>query len=150
MLFQHTLDEILAGHKSQTRRITKSNELAIRGFCNKIEAVKIDGRIKWRVGKTYAVQPARGQGQVARIRLVAINSEKLSRISTNDARAEGFPDRQTFLKTWRKIHGDDSLEVRVWVLRFEVVDVNFNTEKFSSKLIVNTYGKQEPAAAGAN
>ena len=126
MLFQHTLKLILSKRKKQTRRLIKLDEIAIRGRNNRIEAVVVNGRDKWRVGKTYAVQPSRGKGQVARIRLVAINSERLSRISTEDAHAEGFANRQEFFSKWCEIHGDDSLNSRVWILKFEVESISIN------------------------
>jgi len=109
--------------KTVTRRVVKQCEVARRGRHNQIEAVEINGRTKWEIGKTYAVQPARGKMQIARIRLVRIRSEHILRISTADAIAEGFSNRQHFLQVWAKIHGDVSLNCRVWVLEFELVGV---------------------------
>ncbi|MEL7436047.1 MAG: hypothetical protein AAFN11_19030 [Chloroflexota bacterium] len=120
MIFQHTLEQVLQQSKTQTRRVIHPNEEAVRGRYNRIVSVVHNGRLKWEVGRTYAVQPARGASQVARINLTAINSEYITRINTKDAIAEGFESRQAFLSTWRKIHGDDSFSLRVWVLRFEL------------------------------
>ncbi len=128
MIFQHTLNPVLEKRKNQTRRVIKPNEIALRGRNNKIEAVACNGREKWRIGKTYAVQPARGKGQVAQIRLIAINSEQVTRISTADAIAEGFASRQEFFATWRAIHGDHSFDLRVWVLKFELIRINVNMD----------------------
>lgn len=128
MIFQHTLPQVLYGNKTQTRRIIDTDEVAIRGRYNQIEAVLHNGRTKWCVGKTYAVQPGRGEGQVARIKLTKINSEQITRISSRDALAEGFSNRQIFLQTWQSIHGENSFNLRVWVLTFELIEV-INVEK---------------------
>src|SRR5690606_13825737 len=105
MIFQYTFGQILTNEKTQTRRIINPNEFAVRGLNNKIMAVATGDRVKWCVGQTYSVQPGRGKSGIARIRLTAINSEKLGRISSADARREGFKDRQDFLRTWKQIHG---------------------------------------------
>jgi hypothetical protein len=121
MIFQYTLNDILQANKTQTRRIIKENETAIRSHHNQIQSVLINGRTKWYVGGTYAVQAGRGQAEVARIKIRQIRSEYVRRISTIDALAEGFSNRQDFLKTWLEIHGADGLKARVWVLSFELV-----------------------------
>lgn len=121
MIFQHTIKQVLQCRKTQTRRIIKSEEVAIRGKYNQIIEVVQNGRTKWRIGQTYAVQSGRGQAQVARIRINKINSGYITRISSNDAIAEGFVDRQEFLATWKTIHGDSAMNLRVWVITFEVV-----------------------------
>jgi hypothetical protein len=130
MIFQHTLPNILNETKTQTRRIIKADEQVVRGRHNKIHAVLLNGRTKWQVGKTYAVQPARGTCAIARIKLTKIRSEYITRISTKDAIAEGFADRQDFLATWRNIHGLSGLNVRVWVIEFELVSVIVSSEMF--------------------
>jgi hypothetical protein len=133
MIFQYTLTDILLQNKTQTRRIIKPNETAIRRHYNQIESVLHNGRCKWQVGQNYAVQPGRGQSEVARIRLTQINSQHITRISTSDAMAEGFESRQDFLQTWQKIHGENALNVRVWVLTFELIMYIKNTETFISQ-----------------
>ncbi len=95
----------------------------MRGRYNKITAVIHNGRKKWVVGRTYAVQPGRGQLQVARIRVTGLNSEYVTRIRTPDAIAEGFESRADFLNTWIDIHGEDGLDCRVWVVTFECEDI---------------------------
>jgi hypothetical protein len=115
VIYQYTWDKVIAGQKTQTRRIIKPKETAIRGRYNQITRVMSGSRTKWRVGGSYAVQTGRGQGQIARVRL--------TRIRQADAQAEGFASRQAFMQTWETIHGADSREVRVWVLEFELQDV---------------------------
>jgi hypothetical protein len=130
MIFQYTLTQVVNCTKTQTRRVVSENELAIRTRYNQIDSVVCNGRTKWKVGSTYAVQPGRGQSQVARIRLVKINSERVSRISHSDALAEGFTGRQDFLRTWSSIHGMNSFDRRVWVLKFELIAISVDNELF--------------------
>jgi hypothetical protein len=47
-------------------------------------------RLKWEVGRTYAVCPGRGKHQVARIHLLGIRSEKIQDISYEDIGKEGL------------------------------------------------------------
>ncbi len=83
--------------------------------------MKINGRDKYRVGKTYAVQPARGKPAVARIRMRAIERRKASEATAADAKAEGVASREAFFEMWRSVHGADKLDAEVWVLTFELV-----------------------------
>lgn len=121
MLFQYTLDLVLSGKKTQTRRVVAREDAAERGDDGEITAVKTSGRDKYRIGKTYAVQPARGKPAVARIRLLKIEREQVSEVSAREARAEGVASRAAFLETWSSIYGADKLDVDVWVLTFELV-----------------------------
>ncbi len=146
MIFQYTIEQVLDGSKTQTRRVIKNGEQAVRTRYNQIEAVVHNGRDKWRVGSTYAVQPGRGHSQMARICLVKINSEAVSRISTAAARAEGFCNRQEFLQTWRDIHGDSANDRRVWVLTFELVGISVNIEAFQKKTVIKPLAMPHHAA----
>ena len=139
MIFQHTLEQTLAGDKTQTRRVIHEGDTAIRARYNRIAAVVTNGRTKWHVGKTYAVQPGRGKPSVARIKILQINSEYVTRISTQAAQAEGFSSRGEFLDTWKRIHGEASLGCRVWVLRFELVSERMITYP-QEKLLVYVAG----------
>lgn len=121
MLFQHTLDLVLSGKKTQTRRIVAPNDAAEYADDGTITAVKTGGRDKYRVGKTYAVQPARGKPAVARIRMLAIEHKRASDATTHDARAEGVATREAFFEMWRSVHGADKVDAEVWVLTFELV-----------------------------
>ncbi len=122
MIFQYTWPQVVTRRKTATRRVIGPNERARRGRYNRIVAVEHGGRVKWRVGATYAVQPGRGRKQIARIRLTRITRQKLTRISTAEACAEGFANRAEFLRTWQQIHGARGLDQRVWVLEFELVE----------------------------
>ena len=134
MIFQHTINQVLECRKTQTRRIIKAKEVAIRGKYNQIVEVVQNGRTKWRIGQTYAVQDGRGKPQIARIRINKINSEHITRISSKDAVAEGFADRHEFLATWKTIHGDKAMDLRVWIITFEVVSYTAPAIKHSPSL----------------
>ncbi len=121
MIFEYTMDLLESGRKTQTCRLARPEEKAERGKNGKIEAVTNKGRDKYRVGKTYAVQPGRGKPAVARIRLLGIEGKNIADVTTAEAKAEGYSDRDEFLKVWREIHGEKQMKADVWVLKFELV-----------------------------
>lgn len=122
MIFQYTWQQVVAGAKTATRRLIREADAAVYGPAGDIVAVTHNGRVKWRVGATYAVQPGRGQPQIARIRLLSIARQRLTDCTRQDAVAEGFPDRQAFFAAWQDIHGAASLDQEVWVLAFALVE----------------------------
>ncbi len=62
MIFQkESIEAILDGRKTMTRRIVKEGELEFQEPC-RVETFL--GRVKWRVGKKYAVCPGRGKPQI--------------------------------------------------------------------------------------
>jgi hypothetical protein len=124
MIFQYTLSQVLSETKTQTRRVIKPGEQALRGKNNRILTVlDTNGREKWSVGKTYSVQPARAKAGVACIIIRSIRSEAVTRISTSDAKSEGFSSRQEFLAAWKAIHGENMLNCRVWIITFELTAI---------------------------
>jgi hypothetical protein len=118
MIFAHTLESVLSGAKTQTRRLVKAGEsLTADGTC----ICAASGRKLYQVGRTYAVQPGRGKRAVARIRIVGLRHESLGDISAEDARAEGFSSPSAFLEAWRAIHGArTSLSAEVWIIAFRL------------------------------
>jgi hypothetical protein len=116
MIFAHTLNLVLSGCKSQTRRLVKAGETLTPDQ----QFIYMKGkRSVYQVNKTYAVQPGRGKKAVARIRITGLRRERLEDISTKDARAEGFASREAFFEAWRAIHGAQAdLAVEVWVISF--------------------------------
>ena len=61
MIFQHTWKLILEGKKTETRRPVKPGERTLfSDDTNTLMVLGANGRVKWEVGKTYAVQPGRG------------------------------------------------------------------------------------------
>lgn len=108
MIFAHTYKWILdksphtGKRKSQTRRTAKS--LTPR----------------YRVGKTYAIQPGRGKLAVGRIRILSARLHVLEDISDADVRAEGFANREEFLKAYQNINAHQYGRV-CWAYEFELV-----------------------------
>lgn len=121
MIFQYTLDALLSGAKTATSRLAKPGESVEYARSGSIAAVKSHGRDKYRVGKTYAVQPGRTQPAVARIKLLGIKGQRVSETSIAEAKQEGFESRKAFFAQWREIHGEDKLNADVWLLTFELV-----------------------------
>ncbi|HLC05569.1 MAG TPA: hypothetical protein VJK02_21225 [Anaerolineales bacterium] len=145
MIFRNALAQaILAGRKSQTRRIARKGELLSRNGHGH-PAVVVPGpngsRIRYQVGNVYAVQNGRGLKAIGRIRLMSISSEHLQEISPIEAAMEGVePDYMPspwglqpaylppFRRLWDRIHPkrperweDDPL---VWALTFKLEGEN--------------------------
>ncbi len=106
-------------------------------------------RLKWRVGRTYAMQLRRTKKAVARFLLKSIRCECIRDISDEDALAEGVrrrregPDqveidrfcalvlmsnnmwhptaRRAFLASWKRWYPRSELTELVWVLEYEMV-----------------------------
>ncbi len=121
MIFEYTLPQVLGGTKTQTRRLVKANDTAVTDAEGHIVAVANNGREKWRVGKTYAVQPGRHKPQVARIEITGLRRSRADQISAAEAHAEGVPTVQAFLDEWRSIHGAKQRQAEIWVLEFKLV-----------------------------
>ena len=128
MIFQHTIDKVLSGEKTQTRRLFKAGDYGwMCGYSNEInpstgrtgfiyssvsnqQSEKIINR--WQVGKTYAIQPGRSMKAVGRIEIVSIRCQDVRNISAKDAYAEGFAGKIDFLATWAGMH-DKSLGLKI-------------------------------------
>jgi len=94
-----------------------------------------NGRLKWQVGKDYAIQPGRGKKSIGRTPPIeAIRRERLLSISVDDLVAEGCPfimedERMLdwFLELWnslyRKPHRSKD-DPDVWVLDWANKEVN--------------------------
>jgi len=118
MQFKRELaNKILAGEKTQTRRPVKVNEYQTTHD----DLVEVrNGRLKWRVGKTYSVQPGRGKKGEGFMKLTSIRREKVESITEDDVMAEGLVSRDKFLEIWNGFYGDAYPEC--WVLEFELVE----------------------------
>ena len=143
MIFRDTIEQMLDGSKTQTRRLSKEGDVAhFQWFYgeNRLCKVTRNGRLKWEVGRIYAIQPKRGANNLGYFKLLAIRWEELQDITEADAIAEGIernvrfyksPDRALrnviaqFIHLWDSIHkkpGDCWLgNPSVWVLTFELV-----------------------------
>lgn len=105
MIFSETWQIVLDGRKTQTRRVASGD------------------KPRWRVGASYAIQPGRGQKAVGRFVVLNVRREKLGAIRDGDVRAEGFADREEFIETWKRLHGEFDPELTVDVVEFELEEV---------------------------
>jgi hypothetical protein len=121
MIFQYTVKQVLSGDKTKTSRLINPHDAAVMGRDGKIEVVLNNGRDKYRVGKTYAVQPGRGKPAVGRIRLLGIERRVISDTNKSEAKQEGFASRQEFFAQWDEIHGEGKRDADVWMLEFALV-----------------------------
>jgi len=120
MIFQHTLDKVLNGTKTQTRRIVQPGDTVLNYWRNPISSfnaggceigvVKRNGRDLWQAFNSYAVQMGRGKPAVARMLIRYIRREDVRCISHEDVIAEGFGDETEFLKIWIAMHDKSALD----------------------------------------
>lgn len=121
MIFTETLEKVLSGEKTQTRRKVKAGHV-LAGYSPN-ERVTTWNRTVYAVGGVYSVQPGRGKPAVAKIEITAIRRERVSLISEDDIRAEGFASREEFISTWEKINGPNSgYNDEAWVITFKLVE----------------------------
>lgn len=114
------IPKVLDGTKTQTRRPVK---------CEWTPAtVSVDeARLpcRYKVGKTYAVQPGRGKRGIARIKVLDVRRERWRDISVDDAVAEGFGHRDIarpdFLAYVMRLYPGLDLDAECWVIEFELV-----------------------------
>ena len=114
MIFQYTLDKVLSGRKTQTRRVRRPGSQA-----------------RWKIGHSYAVQPTRTARSVARIVVTGVRHEKLGKITQAGARAEGFPSVAAFARVWTEVHGAFDPQTEVWVVSFRLADSRMRGRKKS-------------------
>ncbi len=115
MIFAPDLAEkILAGEKTQTRRPRMgANPTGERGGW-------IDDPCRYKVGRSYAVQPGRGKKAVARIRVLRVDPQAMCDMTDADARAEGFDSPAAFASRWLEMYGRGNWLDPVWRITFEV------------------------------
>ncbi|HRQ41846.1 MAG TPA: ASCH domain-containing protein [Chloroflexota bacterium] len=114
MLFQYTYQLILNDKKTETRRQINPGEKLL----DNPKRVEVNGRVKWQVGRSYAIQPGRSQKAVGRIRITDIKMQPPGQMQTEDARAEGFPSLDDFWQTWLQIHKHFDPDLAFWVITF--------------------------------
>ncbi len=120
MIFQHTLDAVLDGTKTQTSRVWKDNYVSVVEGDNNITVIsKSSGRRLYYVGQEHAVQPKRGASGVGRIRITSLGKRNVSFFDAEDIRREGFQNMAEFLSVWRGMHKSNYLAL---VIRFELVE----------------------------
>ncbi len=59
---------------------------------------------KWQVGKTYAVQPGRGEKAIGRIRILDIQRIDVRDFTPADVKREGFLSLNHYLLVWSQMH----------------------------------------------
>lgn len=107
MIFQHTIDKLLSGEKTQTRRLASWRD-GHHGKATRMDLTILSAK-NWEVGKTYAVQPGRGKKAVGRIRITRIEYQDVRDISYPDVQSEGFSSRVEFWQTWCGMHDKSAL-----------------------------------------
>ena len=112
MIFIYTIDKVLSGEQTQTRRIVRDGEYIEELYYDGYQMYVYTPSRRCVYGTfhsvlyptTYAVQPGRGKKAVARIQIVNIRREDVRQISDEDVKAEGFDNKLQFLETWVRIH----------------------------------------------
>lgn len=85
MIFQHTHQRVMAGHKTQTRRLVKPGDEALMWDGAVVGVVGKGGRMRWALDGVYAVQPGRGKKAVGHIKVKAIWRENVRDITAESA-----------------------------------------------------------------
>lgn len=136
MIFKET-HHLIPERKWQTRRPVKPGEHAIMSLDDPTKIFSVigaNGRLKWQVGKDYAIQPGRGKKSIGRTPpILAIRREGLQEISLKDLQAEmgqpgwGWGLVYFFIELWdglyRKPHRWED-DPDVWVLDWANKEVN--------------------------
>jgi|SRR5450759_1628740 len=119
MIFSPALcDLILVGKKRVTRRPVKWRETPAD-----VEIIPC----RYKVNKTYAVQPGRGKSGVGRVRIVSTELQSLGYLSGPEAALEGFQMwdgrgvPNAFENRWRELYGGYNPMRSVWRIEFELV-----------------------------
>jgi hypothetical protein len=105
MIFLHTLEQVLSGKKTQTRR-----------------PIKPDTKFVYRAGKDYAVQPVRGAKAVARFEALSVRKQPLGEMTEAEAVAEGFASVAEYQELWTKQYGGFDPNEEVWVIEFRLLE----------------------------
>lgn len=109
------VDAIRRGQKSETRRVATDNP-------NSPWSLEACAFVKGHVGG-YAICPGRGKTAVGRLELTADPVlEKLGEMDDEAARREGFRDLPDFRAYWERLHGYWDPELKVWVIKFDVLE----------------------------
>lgn len=113
MLFQHTINQVLSGAKTQTSRVWKdtwatsfvsSQSDAIRAIYVKRKDKQPFHRLQYEVGQELSVQPARGKAGVARIRITELAKRDVRLFGDEDIAREGFQWTHEFMEVWTQMH----------------------------------------------
>ena len=108
---KYSLQKILEGRKTQTRRIHKHT---------------------WQVGKVYALRDRWFSKPQAHIIVTRKYRQKLGEISLEDVQKEGFSSLEEFRREWERLYGKWNPEQVVWVYEFKLVPSS-KTDKLLSE-----------------
>jgi uncharacterized protein YhfF len=102
---------IVEGRKTETRRMLSDNPRSpwYRLKCGFV------------VGKDYAVCPGRNKSQIERIKITRTFQQRLGQVDLGAAIAEGVKTVRAYEELFQEINGFWDPELRVWVVRFELV-----------------------------
>lgn len=126
MIFQyHTLEKVLAGTKTQSRRLIKPDETLVSvenpfgGYKPLYVRNNRNYSRLYTIGQTYLVQRKSGQNEGAvRIRIDNITRQDVRQITDQDAIAEGYRSAYNFMCWWCAIN-DPIIVVGNQIVRIE-------------------------------
>jgi hypothetical protein len=104
LIFQHTINQVLSGAKTQTSRIWKADYSALQDWNGRIGIVYSKRRKLYYFGQELSVQPARGKTGVARIRITELAKRDVRDFTQEDIEREGFRHRHEFFEVWVQMH----------------------------------------------
>lgn len=120
MIFAATHKQVLAGRKTQTRRLLRPYPGTLPARRPPKYGKAAPAPAKWprafkafdqvwcectvQPGRSYAVQPGRGKHALARIVVTDVRAELVGEITFDDARREGFRTTADFKRTWLELH----------------------------------------------
>ena len=103
MMFDvYCVSQILAGNKDVTRRMPYGKRPAVPGHIHKL---KID-----RTKNTYGL-----------ILIEDCRIERLSQLTDEEARREGFNDKEHYMNYFRHLNGNVADDELVWRIKFELL-----------------------------
>lgn len=133
MIFQYTHQQVMDGSKTLTSRIVKPNDNAlcipdnslmalVEGTAGTIKTVYSENgnRLRWQVGRCYAIQPARTAKATGRFELLAIKRYDVRDITADEARREGFDNELAFWQVWCSMHDKRAFDYVAIPIRHEV------------------------------
>jgi len=112
MIFRAELAaKVMAGEKTVTRRLCSDNP----------KSPWWHDRCIYVPGKEFSVQPGRGKPRVGTACVVLCSRMILGKMSSAEAKREGFTSVSAFIAAWSEINGCFDVFARVWRVEFEVL-----------------------------
>lgn len=95
-----------------------------------------DTTCPYQPGRTYCIQPGRGEDHLCRVEITDIHLEQLGDIDDHDAHLEGFSSHGAFIDHWLTAHGTINLDQLVWVITFKLPHLVVREEQPASRLAI--------------